>query len=620
MADYFPQTETLKQTDLHFRSRFPWVQTRLFEISQHSFSIFVAKVQMDVEQAADEFDNKIRPVTLHVRLTNDLPQNYLREISGVPDAKLGQIISLNRSRGDVRIQVNAYFPHFPDYVDLEVSGREFTFVFSDMLTDAQLKELERWVHSIEPEIVLKTQASSPNPKPLETDVLRILPSKMRPFKRPYITEDEDFWHQNVKDIYSGGLHPNDVVNLESWGSSCLIDATNMETIDLRQALLCFDTIMLHVPLSEDAQAFRDRQRLNDVDLAKLAVAGRLRLIMQQPEERLDWNMIDAVLEANQNAIIGRRRSSALIAADLVETSRHYLLSKPELFPALQVIAKGVSDRLKSKPETVLRSILWPIAAMRGSFDRLNHNGLMGVAGFSVGNQFSEAYEQISGRDVRLEAMMFGASVHVAHAFNATLIPAQNDLAGWNDPMRMMGERLNFYRSFNNKLAPAWIGNQERRASGVEIMPAIPIFNFERHATISDILEFTHVRSDRNKGRSLITRLADLPIEQREGEIDRLSKELFERDVQRTSRKIGLDIAKSGSEIAVFAAGLNMLPIAPMWSALIHALRSLRSNSTVDSFFESLEVDLPKGLQPNRDLDFLSKVYRVATLIDPANGD
>jgi hypothetical protein len=620
MPDHFPQTETLKQTDLRFRSRFPWVQTRLFETSQHNFSIFVSKAQMDVEHAADEFNNKIRPLGLHVQLANDLPQNYLREISGVPDAELGQIISLNLSHGDIRIQINANFPHFPHYVDVTVCGREFTFAFADMLTEEQLNEFRQWVHSIEPEIVLKIQTSSPNPKPLETDILRILPSKMRAFKRPYVIEDEDFWHQNIKEIYRGGLRPDDVVNLESWGTSCLIDATNTESIDLRQALLCFDTIILHVPLSEDAQAFRDKQQLNDTDLAKLAEAGRLRLVMQQPEERLDWNMIDAVLEASQNAIIGRRRSSALIAADIVETSQHYLLSKPELFPVLQLIAKGVSDRLKSKPETVLRSILWPVAAMRESFDKLNCNGLMSVAGFSVGNEFSEAYEEISGRDVRLEAMMFGASVHVAHAFNATLIPATNNLAGWNDPMRMMGERLNFYRSFNNKLAPAWIGNQERRASGVEIMPAIPIFNFEHHATISHILEFTRVRSDRNKGRSLISRLADLPIQQREDEIDRLSKELLERDIQRGSRKIALDLAKAGGEISVFAAGFNMLPIGPMWSALIHALRSLRSNATVDSFFESIERDLPEGLQQNRDLDFLSKVYRVATLINPTNGD
>jgi hypothetical protein len=620
MADTFPQTETLRRTDLHFRSRFPWVKTQLFETTQHSFLIFVPSAQLDAQMAADEFNHKIRPVTLHVQLSNDLPQIFLREISTVPDEELGQIISLHISRADIQIHINSHFPDFPDYVDVAVSGREITFGFADALAGEQVNELRQWVHSVEPELILKVQVLPPIPKPLETEILRVLPPKMRPFKRPYIVEDEDFWHQNVKDIYAGGFRPHDIVNVEGWGSSCLIDATNMETIDLRQALLCFDTVLLHPPLSEDAQAFRDRQRLSDMDLATLAESGRLRLVMQQPEERLDWNMIDAVLEASRNAIIGRRRSSALIAADIVDTSEHYLLSNPDLSPALQAIAKIVGVRLKSKPETVLRSLLWPVAARRGSFERLDSQGLMGVAGFSVGNEFSEGYEQTTGRDVRLEAMMFGSSVQVAHAFNATLIPAVNNLTGWNDPMRMMGEWLNFYRSFNSKIAAAWIGNQERKALGIEIMPAIPIFKFERHAAITDILDFTRLRSDHNKGRALISRLADLPMEQRTDEIERLSKELFDRDIKRGQRKIAFDVAKSGGEIAGFAAGLNVPPIAPMVSALIQALRSLRSNATVDAFFESLEADLPEGLRQNHDLDFLSKVYRVAKLIEPSLGD
>jgi hypothetical protein len=620
MADTFPQTETLKRTDLHFRSRFPWVETQLFETTQHSFLIFVPSDQLDAQMATDEFNHKIRPVTLHVQLSNDLPQSFLRKISTVPDEELGQIISLSLTRAEIRVHVNAIFPHFPDYIDVNVSGRELVLVFADVLSGHQLHELHQWVHSIEPEIKLNVQVSTPSPKPLENDVLQILPPNMRAFKRPYVVEDEDFWHENVKEIYRGGLRPNEVVSMERWGTSCLIDATNMETIDLRQALLCFDTIILHAPLSEEAQLFRERQRISDADLAALAEAGRLRIVMQQPEERLDWNMIDAVSEASHDALVGRRRSSALVAADIVDTSQHYLLSKPELFPALQVIAKSVGDRLKCKPETVLRSLLWPVAARRGSFERLSNQGLMGLAGFSVGNEFSDGYEEISGRDVRLEAMIFGSSVQVAHAFNAALIPSANNLTGWNDPMRMMGEWLNFYRSFNTKIAPAWVGNQKRRASGIEIMPAIPIFEFERHAAITDILDFTRLRSDRNKGRALISRLADLPIEQRADEIERLSKELFGRDIKRGQRKIAFDVAKSGGEIAGFIAGLNTPPIAPMVSALIQALGTLRSNATVDAFFESLEADLPEGLLQNHDLDFLSKVYRVAKLIEPGSGD
>lgn len=615
MTEIFPQISTLKLTDLRLRARYPWLKTRLFQISEHSYQIFVPYEQLDIATIAEEFNKKIRFFTSPVQLTNKIPQNYLHEINGVSDNELGQVISLNMTVNELQIHIAALFPDFPDLADVKVKGRDFTVIFSEKLSQSQFNQLSQWLNSIEPDIVVKMQITVAKAEPLKADSLHILPPNLRTFRRPYIAADENYWHENIKNLYQGKSKPHDIINIDLWGTKCLIDATTQGTLDLRQALLCYDTIILHLPLKEEAQNFRDKQRISDDDLATLAQSGRLRVIMQQAEEFLDWNMIDAILEASPKAIIGRRHASALIAADLVETSQHYLLSKSEALPFLQSFANDMDQNPYHNPKMALKTILWPISALQNSFESLSARGPMGVSNFNIGNDFGEIIKEVTGQDVRLEAMMFGTSVHMAHAFNATYIPPLNNIAGWHEVMRHIGEWMNFYRNFNSKIAPAWIGNQQRRSAGVEIMPAIPMFNFERHAGISDILDFTRVPSLRNKGRALISRLADLPIALREEEIDRLTKELLERDIRHDRRKMKFDLAKISGEMAVAKLNISIPLIGTILTFIMKNLDRFRGNPVFDSFLESIEDGMPRKFQQNHDLDFLSKIYRVAKFTD-----
>lgn len=143
-----------------------------------------------------------------------------------------------------------------------------------------------------------------------------------------------------------------------------------------------------------------------------------------------------------------------------------------------------------------------------------------------------------------------------------------------------------------------------------------MFDFERHASLDHILHFTRSASLRRKGRGLITRLSELPEDQRAGEIERLSNELFHQGLKRDRRSFVIEGLSDIVDVGGAVAGLPVPPLKSgvgLWNLLRVSARSVR---VLDSFFDQLEQDGPAKLKGDDELDFLSKVSRVATLSEP----
>jgi hypothetical protein len=119
---------------------------------------------------------------------------------------------------------------------------------------------------------------------------------------------------------------------------------------------------------------------------------------------------------------------------------------------------------------------------------------MGVAAFSQGSIFAEQVHAATGRDFRLEALVTSDEVHTAHVLNATLIPPMQEMRGWIEPRRLVGDRLNFYRSFNSRIAAAWAVNERRKEERVRIIPPLPLFNLHPRASIDDLIAATSLGS------------------------------------------------------------------------------------------------------------------------------
>ena len=146
--------------------------------------------------------------------------------------------------------------------------------------------------------------------------------------------------------------------------------------------------------------------------------------------------------------------------------------------------------------------------------------------------------------------MVSERVHIGHALGATVFSPREEPEGFQVLGNAMGDVLNFFRSFNIRIAAAWVGNVERKEARKLLLPPLPLFEFDPEIPIEEILAATDRPVMRNRGRALFSRLADMTEEQRADEIRNLNAAL--RRHGRPAGVISLDNLDTGISLASVA--------------------------------------------------------------------
>jgi hypothetical protein len=118
----------------------------------------------------------------------------------------------------------------------------------------------------------------------------------------------------------------------------------------------------------------------------------------------------------------------------------------------------------------------------------------------------------------------------------------------------------------------------------------------------------------------MTRLSELPSEERAGEINRLCQEFYDLGGCHERRSLVIDSLSDAIDIGATILDAPLWPLRPMWNFLNRALDLARRAPALDSLIDAVEQDLREQFGRNSDLDFLSKVSRVAELRDPTSED
>jgi hypothetical protein len=176
----------------------------------------------------------------------------------------------------------------------------------------------------------------------------------------------------------------------------------------------------------------------------------------------------------------------------------------------------------------------------------------------------------------------------------------------------MGNALNFYRSYNTRIAAAWVGNEKRREARVGIMPALPLFEFDPDVPIQEFHEATALGSTRTKGRALFSRLAELPSKLRQEEIQRLSAELRKQKARESGHLVSFETLEDVSPVIELAGGIAAPPFFAAKNVIQRIREVCRRNKNIDQLVQKVEADLFSSVGSNQDLDFLSRIDRVAT--------
>ena len=393
---------------------------------------------------------------------------------------------------------------------------------------------------------------------------------------------------------------------------CYLDLSLGEQyINLRQALLLYDEVWCSLPLRERHEAFLTQQSLTEADLLMAVESGRLRFVTTQPEERLQLPFLESVFERKSTAMLGRRTTAALIVADVVRTADISFLNDSAAVAAMVEVAHLVSEVEGVPLQKVLRGFLWPLASRRDGLQGLLVRGSKAGPAMGLADLLSARLQAKSSLDVELETRIFSEAVHIGHALNATVFGPLNEPPAFTQLKCWIGRHLNFHKNFNEQSSAMWLKNEERLASGKDMLPTIPLFDFDKSVSIQEILEDSALGSVRSRGRGLYTRLANLSSEERSGEIERLNELLRKRARRQSKQEIALDIADIGISVVDLIIGLFVPPVSAIGRFSKPLIERARGNRRVDSVIMKLE-DKMKITTESQDLEFLSRVSRVAT--------
>lgn len=446
--------------------------------------------------------------------------------------------------------------------------------------------------------------------------MQVVASTRRRAAPTFVREDERFWFDSLDSIFRGTLPPESFLD-DGDGSRCLVDCQLGEAINLRQALLMYDTVYCALPLAENHESFLVHQGLNDDDLVMMAAKGRLRAISLQPEERLRVNLLERLAEAKSGAILGRRKTAALLLSDLVRTANEYVFTKPELAPEVQKLAQEMRNS-DVEARNRLDLLLWPVVALRRSLGNVHDRGSKGFPAIGMASIMAETLKGLGRGDQfsNLKFLTYALSerVHVAHALDATALPGLKESSMSLALMNLQGDLLNFYRSCNGRLASAWIGDLRRKAERRPAMPVVPMFDFPTGIPVSEVLNVSCLQSTRSQGLALMDRLAGLPEVERQAEIERLDDALRLKRVAAGGRILSVESFDEALSLASLV--VNSLSPPPILAALGLGKKLMglaRHSKTVDILMQAMEKEIAQSLGKTQDLTFLSRVDRVGRL-------
>ena len=606
----------VRRIDAMLRSRFPNLHTRIFEVGIHQFEIIFDTELQNADEISEEFHSSIRFMTVPVTLSNQVPQSYISELVPLSDEDaMGGMIGLPLRCVDL---LNLLTSQFPAAEIIRVTDdpdvREAIVVVRSPPDEDTEDQLRTFVGSFQLPLSLTIQvapSSEAVTRPDIDDPMFVWAASLRSGAPTYTKQDEIFWFDNIANISRDQFPIHRFPGMRDVASRCYFDLSLGENhMNLRQALLMYDEIWCSIPLAEKQSDFLAIQGLTKADLLEMVSAGRLRILSTQPEERLDVPFLEEAYERNPQAVFGRRTTASLLLANVAHMAEQSLLNDPALLPGLSEFSRECGPIIGVNPNEMLRGLLWPMGSIRGSLPGLLAHGSKGGPVNSLSRLISNRVQEETGLDIALEAYIYGEPVHIGHALDATVFGPIDEPTLYYKLKSVLGGYLNLHENFTGALAESWIRNEQGKRNARETLPAVQVFEFDRHVPIREIIDDISLSSTRKQGRSLYARLADLSEEERAQEIIRVNSKLRDIGRNKANRIFDFTTLETAASLASLFTTFPCPPIMGLFDFGGRALTKLRRNKKIDELMSRLECKIQSD-SSEMELSFLSKIDRVA---------
>jgi len=307
-----------RRIDLTFRSMYPYLNTRIFKLSDYKYQILVIQSVEDFPSLTQTFNHKIRYATAPVELVALEPETYISEIECIKDENIpsrfeGFPLTLNQTKSHIA----------SIHTDLKISKIEENHEDRSIIVEVMgsvpkeaLIDLQKTVDGLKSpySFIVKDGGSKPLILKFSDEIFTIAPSQSKKFLNcPFLERDEKLWFDNVESIYNGSFKKEDLYFFEAEKTSCLVNFSMFENANLRNHLLLYDIVYCVLPLVQDMSDFLQNQKITRDEILGLVERGRLKILNMQPESRLDYGFINEAFQTNSSMVVSRRALSALSA-------------------------------------------------------------------------------------------------------------------------------------------------------------------------------------------------------------------------------------------------------------------------------------------------------------------
>jgi hypothetical protein len=603
-----------RRIDLHFRSRFPHLNTRLFKLDDYEYQLYLVDSIDDFDAISDAFDREVKFVTAPIKLVMNLPETYKIEIEKITDDKIpskfegypltntqiySHILSIHPNVKVSKIEED----HDNRLIIIELSGNyDSNIVEGVEETAAALKG--PYSHKVRSGGELTSNFKTSD------EVFNIAPSQTKSeLNCAFIERDEALWYENIEHIYNGSYQKSDLYFFDPSKTACLVNFSKFQNANLRNHLLLYDVVYCVLPLAQEMSNFLVNQKISKDEILRLVKRGRLKILNMQPESRLDYGFINEAFQENPSAVVSRRALSALCAIDLVEMNQSYALSDPELdkyiFPLVQEVSKLTGKDIG----TISNFLLWPKQALRRSLDSLNQAGPMGISRYGINNPIIDSLPAKNKEKIQFEFIVNSDQIHLSHALDATYFPFFVDGEKYSDHpyALMMGEMLNFFKNsscqnISNLVDVENIKSAKNPSLGLisafDINDYIPVLEFEEEISSSVV---------RNGMNSLFSELNLLDSEGRSQRISEYNVEVDKALRNKNVTKHALDLGEDtlGLFVPFWATGKKLVKGGTKMA--------MDKFPAIQNISEFIEDKTSKESGENRNITVLTQVNRVAKL-------
>lgn len=670
------EDNAIRRMDLNLRSEIYGLKTEIYKIAEHRYAIYCLNLLeigcLDFEQIQKLFDEKIRFVTYNVSLTSEHPQKYLYKLDSISlDSPVYEFKSTIITEQDLREAIRSRFHDASikrihtnpginfsveitvasDTDDLKIKEMHDKLLELDIGTD-DIRICKETSKSIQNKSTEKNEKEDDHPEEdgSDYDALSIHINN----KSKLSLSETEYWINNASSIYDGEIKRAQLPYYRVNQKNCYIDASVFDCIDIRKAILLYDTVYLALPIENHLEDFLDKQRISRNELIELCGRKKLVIILNADERRYDQELITEIYSHSPSGIIGQRGVNTLVASYFVNLEERFKRNYPgiedlisELYKYgreheashilrsdrifMNLIGSGQayetsSDAIKSKSIQVDLSkssllladaLSWPMWAKTESFKILNGSAPIRISNFGVNSLVLESTNLISDKSLRekiqFEYIANAHQMHIAMALNSTYIPFYQKEDG-----KGSSAYSDYWLSASLEKLLSFYWYNSAQLEQIESMTektdrALKLFDAKDMSVLKIAEAADNQRTSARFGK-LVNDLSNLPEKEQEEKIGLFNDILYE--IEKPTKKINIvDWTLTGTGfldlIYPVSFGLNLFSI---------LIKGIQGNSIVKERQEKKEISkqiVKEGKnaldQDVDDIYLLDKINRVVSL-------